>query len=83
MKKENEGFSVRDTPAQKIRVCTGCKYLDKQAMMRGHKSVTDNYTCQHPDFADEHPLFSKQNGRTIYFNHEGECTTPNWCPFLK
>lgn len=79
----NEGFQTITYPLVKVRVCHGCKYLNKQPMMRGHKSVTDNYTCAHPTFENERVLFGSQIGRTIHFNHEGDCTTPDWCPFLK
>jgi hypothetical protein len=79
----NEGPQMRTYPLVKIRVCYGCKHLNKQAMMRGHKSVTDNYTCNHPDFKGETVLLGSQRGRTIHFNHEGDCETPNWCPILK
>lgn len=78
---ENNGPLVRTIPTQQFKVCTGCKFLDKQAMLRGHANVTDNYTCRHPDFFNEH--FFGTRGRTIHYNHSGECTTPNWCPFVK
>ena len=79
-----QGPSIRNIPQQSFKVCHGCEFLDKQAMMRGHKSVTDNYTCTHPDFRNESAgLFGSKRGRTIYFNHEGDCITPDFCPFLK
>ena len=83
MPEKNQGPTLRNIPQQSFKVCNGCEFLDKQAMMRGHKSVTDNYTCQHPDFNDEQVLLGSKRGRTIHFNHEGDCTTPHWCPFLK
>ncbi len=79
----NEGPQIITHPLVRIRVCNGCKFLNKSAMMRGHKSVTDNYTCTHLEFEGESVLFGIKRGRTIHFNHEGDCDTPNWCPFLK
>lgn len=80
----NDGPQNRTIPAQTFKVCTGCKYLDKQPMLRGHRSVTDNYTCRHPDFKNETAVVSTiKRGRTIHYNHAGECTTPDWCPFLQ
>jgi hypothetical protein len=78
----NEGPQIITHPLVRTQVCNGCKFLNKQAMMRGHKSCTDNYTCTHPDFEGETVLFGRQNGRTIHFNHEGDCCfisfTFNW-----
>lgn len=53
--------------------------------MRGHKSVTDSYFCQHPDLTKEKLsiFFDSIDGRQIHFNIEGSCTTPSWCPFIK
>ena len=78
-----EGFIIRKIPEQVTKICNGCTYLKTDAMMRGHKSVTNNFACTHPDFNSEHQLMTTRPGRTIYFNHEGDCDTPNWCPFLK
>lgn len=78
----NEGSTIRNYPAHSERVCNGCKYLHTQAMMRGHKSVTDNYSCAHDDFKGERGLLSNAPVRTIHFNHSGSCTTPSWCPLL-
>lgn len=77
-----EGFSIRKIPEQSYKICNGCEYLNTSAMMRGHKSVTNNFTCTHPEFEGESGLFSNKRGRQIHFNHEGDCATPNWCPFL-
>jgi hypothetical protein len=79
----NDGPQTRSIPQQSFKVCTGCKFLDKEAMLRGHKSVTDNYYCLHEDFFKEHGFMGRKSGRVIHYNHEGECTTPSWCPFLK
>ena len=39
---------------------------------------------QSPDFKNETVIMSlHKKGRSIHFNHAGECTTPDWCPFLK
>ena len=76
-----QGPSIRNIPQQSFKVCHGCEFLDKQAGMRGHKRVTNNFNCIHPDFKGEYTL--GQRGRTIHYNHEGDCTTPNWCPFLQ
>ncbi len=69
--KNKQGPSIRNIPSQSFKVCHGCEFLDTQAMMRGHKSVTDNYTCLHPDFKYETVLFGSKRGRTIHFNHQG------------
>lgn len=80
-----QGPTQRSIPAQTETVCNGCEYLHKEAMMRGHKSVTDNYCCTHPDILKECGLLRSgfgSKGKMIHFNHEGNCTTPDWCPFL-
>lgn len=79
----SEGPVVKTIPQQSYRVCEGCKYLNKEPVMRGHKSVTNNFTCTHPNFENERILLGSQKGRTIHFNHEGDCTTPDWCPYLQ
>ena len=79
----SQGPTTRSIPARTERVCNGCDYLNKQARMRSHKSVTDDYSCTHPDFEKDSILMGTGKGRTIHFNHEGSCTTPGWCPFLK
>lgn len=84
MYNNNEGPQLLSRPATTERVCNGCKFLDRKAMLRGHDRTTDNYYCIHPDFENEkHAFFSKEKGKAIHHNHEGNCTTPDWCPFLK
>lgn len=76
-----EGPSIKNIPALSYNVCNGCKFLHTQAGMRGRFVHTDNYGCMHPD-ADIHPFTTSLlgKGRSIHFNHEGDCTTPDWCP---
>lgn len=80
MNGNNEGPQTRTIPQQQETVCNGCKHLEVEPMMYGHKSVTKNYTCLHADMTKER-LWS--NGKLIHWNHEGSCITPGWCPFLK
>ena len=83
MENTQEGPSMRELPSQRQRVCGDCKYHRVQRWMCGHKSVTDNYYCEHPDVQDA--LFSVlgEKGRIIAFNSEDTPSTPEWCPFLK
>lgn len=77
-----QGPSIKTIPTVSTRVCNGCDFLKTAAGVRGHKTVTNDFACTHPDFKDEQQLLSKSFGRTIHFNHEGDCDTPHWCPFL-
>lgn len=76
------GPTERKIPAQTETVCTGCNYLHKEGGVRGHRHITNNFHCIHPDFSNEHIGMSSKRGRTIELHHEGECPTPFWCPFV-
>lgn len=78
-----QGPSIRNIPAQREQVCNGCEFLKTSGGMKGHRHVTNDFACTHPDFSGEQQLMSGSSGRTIHFNHEGSCETPYWCPFLK
>ncbi len=77
------GPSIRNIPAQRKRVCNGCDFLKTQPMERGRFVCTNNYSCFHPDFANEIPMLGYKTGKPIELRVEGDCETPNWCPFLK
>lgn len=83
---EQEGPREYQPFAPKRNVCNGCKYLETTPMMRGHKSVTNNFGCLHPDICKDmrgiNGIFGMK-GKVIHFNIEGMCYTPPWCPFLK
>ena len=82
MKNNQEGPSMREIPSQRQRVCGDCKFHVKERWMCGHRRVTDNYSCTHPDLGiAQEFIFS--SGRTIAFNSEETPSTPEWCPFLK
>lgn len=78
-----QGPTLRTIPAQSETVCNGCTYLHTSPGMRGHRHVTNDYACQHPDFRNETIPMSTKRGRSIHINHEGSCTTPQWCPFVQ
>lgn len=78
-----EGPTIRNIPSQTEQVCNGCKFLNDTAGMRGHKSVTNTFSCTHPDVPNPKDHFLNIKGQIIHYNIEGRCTTPSWCPFLK
>ena len=80
MENNQEGPSMREIPSQRQRVCGDCKYHRKERWMCGHKTVTDNFYCMHPDVTVK---FLDHEGRTIAFDSEETPSTPEWCPFLK
>lgn len=77
-----QGPTIKVFPSRRMHVCNGCDYLDKTPAMRGHKKVTDNYGCTHPDFAGERGVADLTKGRTIVLSSEYPCVTPSWCPIL-
>ncbi len=78
----NKGPTIRTIPQQKERVCNGCEYLVTQAMLRGHFSCTNNFGCKHPDFNGDRLSLYPTLGKVIDLHHEGNCQTPDWCPFV-
>jgi hypothetical protein len=79
-----EGPTIREIPSQRQQVCGDCKYHQRDRWFCGSDYVTDNYSCLHPDFADEKRYsFAFGNGREIAFNSRETPSTPSWCPFLK
>jgi len=77
-----QGPSIRTIPEHSTRICNGCSFLITTAGMRGHKTVTNTFTCSHHDFKNERELMTGNYGRIIHYNHEGYCDTPSFCPFL-
>lgn len=78
-----EGPEFREIPSQRQRVCGDCKYHLKRRWMCGRNYVTDNYSCQPPDFNTAlHGNVLGENGRSIAFNSAETPSTPSWCPFL-
>lgn len=76
----NEGPSIRYIPSQDVTVCHGCKYLYSEPFVLGRDFVSKNYMCMHPDSLIS---YFDREGRNIFWNHKGDCETPDWCPFLK
>lgn len=78
-----EGPEFREIPSQRQRVCGDCKYHRKKRWMCGQNYVTDNYSCEHPDFNSAlHQGIMGESGRSIAFNSAETPSTPSWCPFL-
>lgn len=74
-----EGFTITTIPARHEKTCTGCKYLQVSAMLRGSKYNTNNYNCTHKD-APQILNIMKAN---IAYNSQEHPTPPDFCPFLK
>lgn len=80
---DQQGPRTVTIPAETETICNGCEFLKTSAGMRGQNKVTNHFWCDHANFKTERPLMVGETGRTIHFNHEGNCQTPDWCPFNK
>lgn len=80
----NQGPTDITIPARSEKVCNGCAYLHSTPGLRGRNKVTNHFTCIHPEFQEQlADVVTLRRGRNIHLNHEGSCTTPDWCPFVQ
>lgn len=82
IQEKKEGPEFKEIPSQKQHVCGDCKYHKKQRWVCGHDHVTDNYSCNHPNFNTALQYGIIGEGRSIVFNSSETPPTPSWCPFL-
>ncbi len=74
IKIDGEGPQIYNIPQHQQTVCNGCRFLDRQAGMRGHKTVTEK---------DNTRSVMGVKGKMIAYAQEYPCPTPSWCPFKK
>lgn len=77
MKNSNQGPSSVTIPTKTYLTCSGCKYLQISAGVRGRNKVSNNYNCTHEDAPKNIGVFNFNIGLHV----EGDPLPPHFCPF--